>query len=213
MEFKKKKLGYDVSRPLETFYVTMDDADESGLRSISVVRDPAIGVMALCFNKQNQTIMEFAAIQDQRKIVGPTMIPEMDLFRSGPDGDYNLRFSKDVIKKLVDKFNKNNNNKSINIDHSGRMVQGFISANWIVEDQTYDKSKYYGFNLPIGSHFMEVQVEDDQFWKDYVKAEPLGFSVEGIFGIDVSPQKFSKNYIDTLSDEEVIDHFKKIFSI
>lgn len=210
--FKRKKLpGYGKVKELETFYITLDDFDEtSGLRSISLVRDPAIGIMALCFNKQEKVDLQFKAMAKEKKIVGFTMIPNLPLYRENEFGEgYNLVFTQDIIKRLVDKFNKKNNNKSINIDHKDRMVNGFISANWIVADKEFDKSRHYGFkNIIPGSHFMEVQVEDQNFWDEYCETEPLGFSVEGIFGVEAKPQKFS---IETATDEEIIEIYKEVF--
>jgi len=210
--FKRKKLpGYGKVKELQDFYITLDDQDETtGLRSISLVRDPAIGIMALCFNKQEVLDLQFKAMKKEKKIVGFTMVPNLRLYRENEFGEgYNLIFTEDVIKRLVDKFNKNNNNKSINIDHKDRMVDGFIAANWIVADKEFDKSRHYGFkNIVVGSHFMEVQVEDEKFWDEYVESEPLGFSVEGLFGIEQKPQKFS---IETASDEEILEIFNEIF--
>jgi hypothetical protein len=210
--FKKKKLpGYGKVKELETFYITMDDMDQtSGLRSISLVRDPAIGIMALCFNKQEKIDLQFKALKKEKKIVGFTMIPNLKLYRENEFGEgYNLVFTEDIIKRLVDKFNKGNNNKSVNIEHKDNMVNGFISANWIVADKEFDKSRHYGFkNIIPGSHFMEVQVEDQDFWDSYVEKEPLGFSVEGIFGVEAKPQKFS---LEQFSDDEIKELFFEIF--
>ena len=106
---------------------------------------------------------------------------------------------------MVDKFLKDNNNRALNIDHSNKMVPGFIQGAWIVEDPTYDKSRFYGFNLPVGSFFIEVKIEDKEFWLSEVKDEGrYGFSVEGLMSQKLMQMESvivdAPKYIDELID-------------
>lgn len=146
--------------------------------------------------------MEFSANKDSQVIAGPIMIPDTNIYRKDEDGEYYIQFSKDTIKKLTDKFFKNNNNRSINLDHSDVMVQGYIQEHWIVEDSTYDKSKYYGFNLPVGTSFVVIKVENEEFWNQEVKdLGKFGFSIEGILGKKL--MKYSKI---ELSEDDMISY-------
>lgn len=154
--------------------------------------------------------MAFSINKDQQILAGPTMVPYKNIYREDESGEYMVRFTPETIKKIVQKFFRNNNNWSINVEHTNEMVKGYITEHWIVEDPMYDKSKLYGFNLPVGSHFMLVKIEDEQFWKEQVKGEnKTGFSIEGILGQSlVALSKIEKDlsledFIDSLTELEL----------
>lgn len=132
------------------------------------------------FSKQ-----EFKQVDDKQIIVGPFLIPDFKIFRKEPDTgeEYFVVFSKEVIVQIVEKFNKGNNNLSFNVDHTNVKAPAYLMENWIIADSLYDKSKVYGYDLPVGSWFGVVKINDTNFWNEQVKG--LGkqsFSVEGILG-------------------------------
>lgn len=196
----------------------INDEDESGIKFISLVDDPAIEIKGFCFNKDILNKYELSANKERQIVAGPAMIPNKLIIRQDKSGNnYYIRFSKEVLRKMFNKFFKTNNNKSINIDHTNRLVPGYIEQFWFVEDTTYDKSKIYGYNLPIGTPFIEVRVEDKEFWKTEVKElSKCGFSIQGDFGEKLS--KFeseinNSNLVDVLNsmnDVEFIDLLKSI---
>jgi hypothetical protein len=157
---------------------------------------------------------EFSAIEDKQIIAGPALIPDINIYRKDDDGEYYVKFSKATIQSMVNKFNKGNNSKSINFQHSEQMVNAFIQQNWIVEDKLYDKSKMYGFDLPIGTWFVEVKIEDKQFWNDIVKGMDIkSFSVEGLMGQRLIKRASLEQIIDDLDENEVneiLEMFKDI---
>jgi hypothetical protein len=173
---------------------------------ISLVADPAISVMGMYFSSDIEKEYRFKAVKEQQIIVGPAMIADKKILRKdNNDNYYYVYFTKETIKKMVEKFLKDNNNRSLNIDHSNQMVPGFIQGAWIVEDPTYDKSRYYGFNLPVGTFFIEVKIDDTEFWLNEVKDEGrYGFSIEGLMGQKlVQMEKVSFDFDGTLSQEKI----------
>lgn len=210
----KPEIGYPIYEAL----IDESDKDDTGMRFVSIVADPAIEVKGMFFSKEGVLKnLEFKTIKDQQMLVGPALIPDKNIFRSDEDGEYYIRFSKDTVQKMVEKFNRNQNNRSINVDHSNRMVDGFIVENWIVKDSVYDKSKFYGFNLPVGTWFVCVKILDSKFWEDEVKGEgKYGFSIEGILYQSLTPMSLEKQYdsindlIDDLTEEDMLDLFNNL---
>lgn len=200
---------------LPIYEIEVDEEGNQGIRMISLVADPAISVMGMYFSTEIEKEFRFKSVKDQQIIVGPAMIPDKKILRKdNNDNYYYVYFTKDTIKKMVDKFLKDNNNRALNIDHSNKMVPGFIQGAWIVEDPTYDKSRFYGFNLPVGSFFIEVKIEDKEFWLSEVKDEGrYGFSVEGLMSqklmqmesVIVDAPKYIDELIDSLKEEELAD--------
>lgn len=169
--------------------------------------------------------MEFKVQKDKQIIVGPTMIPNKKIYRVEGDMEYMTMFSAETIRRIVQKFVRGNNNRSINLEHTNQMVPAYIMEHWIVEDPVYDKSKMYGFNLPVGTHFAAIKIEDEDFWMREVRGnEKIGFSIEGILGqklvhmaiekvsleieknTDADTVKMSEieEVLSTLTDQEVI---------
>lgn len=265
----KRKKAPRENLPIYEMFV--DDNDESGIRYISIVDDPAIEVQGHYFNNHkehkhsqsdavgytppcheyclcemingewiiNDDACEFcvnnkqfyddrnlrlskqklAAVRDQQIIVGPIMIPDQMIYRKDPNGsEYYLTYSADTIKKIVQKFAKMSNNRSINLMHSSELVKGYIMESWIVKDSVYDGSKAYGFDLPVGTFFGAVQVEDETFWNEQVKdLGRFSFSIEGMFptkllqmSVQIDSHKVINKYIDDLTEEELIALLKNI---
>lgn len=194
---------------LPIFEITFEEDDKKqGIKFVSLVNDPAIEVKGMYFNNDVKQY-SFKKIEEQMKVVGPAMIPEKLILRMDGDREYYVKFSADTIKKMFQKFNKENNNKSINIDHSKRMIDGFIEQNWIIEDNQYDKSKMYGYELPIGTAFIEIKVENEDDWNEIKELGKYSFSIEGMMGM--SPYRMVKNHvIDYFSDEEILELAKSI---
>ncbi len=199
---------------LPIYEITLEEDGNQGIRMVSLVKDPAIEVKGMYFSTEElekEKTYQFKTVDDKQIVVGPAMIPNKKILRRDEnDNMYYVVFKPETIKMMVDKFNKENNNKSINVDHSNKMVDAFIQQNWIVEDPTYDKSRYYGFNnIPVGSWFIEVKIEDANFWNSDIKDEgKYGFSIEGLMGQQLLEMSNDFNkFIDSLTDEEIYEIF------
>jgi hypothetical protein len=191
---------------LPIYEIEVDEEGNQGIRMISLVADPAISVMGMYFSSDIEQEFRFKSVKEQQTIVGPAMIPNKKILRKdNNDNYYYVYFTKETIKKMVEKFLSDGNNRSLNIDHSNQMVPGFIQGAWIVEDPTYDKSRYYGFNLPVGSFFIEVKIENKDFWLSEVKDEGrYGFSIEGLMNQKlVQMEKVSFDFDGTLSQAKI----------
>ena len=130
--------------------------------------------------------MVFSVIDEDKKIVvGAAMIPHKMIHRYDELGNlYYVFFTKESIKKMADKFLKEKRTDETSIEHNGRKLGSqkvYITESWVSEDSVYDKSHKYGFELPAGTWFVSMKVNDDKVWK-LIKDKSLnGFSVEGLF--------------------------------
>lgn len=166
----------DNSQNLPIYDITI--GDDGGVDMISVVDVPAIGVDFIKLKDQKK-ITFVSDKSDRQLLYGPFLIPNMLIYRSDEKmGEYYVRFSAAEIEKIAEKFNESLNNKNINFMHTDKEVDAFVSQNWIIEDDS-DKSKMYGFDLPLGTWFGAVKVKDQNFWLNQVKNDEVrGFSVE-----------------------------------
>ena len=196
--------------------IVCDDTNGTGIRLLSIVEEPAIEMMGVAFNKDNMTKdFQFKAQEDKQIIVGPAMIPDIKILRKDENGEmyYNV-FKKDTILKLVQKFNSSGTNRRVNVDHSSKMVDGYIMENWIVEDPYYDKSKMYGLNVPVGTWMVSIKVDDKEFWKTDVKElGKFGFSIEGVMGEKPLEYNIEKFVIEKKSGETKNEFISRCISI
>ena len=204
-----KKIYKNADLPVYEIYID-EEEQNTGIRFISLVESPATESIGVAFGK-DEDVMSFKKV-DQQRIAGYGMIPDKLIFRRDKKrGDYFVKFSKDTIKSMMMRFNKFNNNKSINVDHTEQIVDAFVAENWISEDSYYDKSKLYGIDPVIGGWFLIVQIEDQKFWDEKVKGEGrYSFSIEGL--MSHRPETYSKidQMIDNLSDDEVLSLFEDL---
>lgn len=130
--------------------------------------------------------MTFAvADEDKQILVGAAMVPNKMIHRYDDLGNmYYVYFSKASIRKMADKFLKQKRTDETSIEHNGIKLGSdkvYITESWVSEDPIKDKSSMYGFELPAGTWFVQMRVEDKKIWK-LVKDNMLtGFSVEGLF--------------------------------
>lgn len=210
MKGKLKKIDKE---KLPVYEIVVDENDNTGISLISLVDEPAIVMKGMLFSEE-KAMMSFKEVDEEKQeIVGPALIPNMKIYREDEKyGQYYVVFTKETIEKMVEKFNKFGSNRRINIDHSNQMVDGFIMEDWIVEDEVYDKSRKYGFEVPVGTYMIKVKIEDKDFWQSEVKENgKFGFSIEGLLGqqlVSLMKQEEEELTIDDLTLDDMLEIFE-----
>ena len=129
--------------------------------------------------------MVFSFDEDKRIVVGAAMVPNKMIHRYDDLGNmYYVFFSKESIKKMADKFLKEKRTDETSVEHNGLKLGSdkvFITESWVSEDPVLDKSHFFGFELPAGTWFVAMKVNDDKVWKMIKEKSLTGFSVEGLF--------------------------------
>lgn len=123
------------------------------------------------------------ADEDQRIIVGPAMIPQQLIPRRDAMGNiYHVYFTKETVKKIAEKFLKENKHNNTDVNHDDFVTtDNTLLESWIVEDKEYDKAKKYGYELPIGTWMVSYKINDDKTWNKIKSGELKGFSIAGNF--------------------------------
>jgi hypothetical protein len=169
--------------PVYKIIIPNEETEEFGVKVISIVDEPAIEEDFIYLNKTQQ----FKFDTDKKILLGPLLIPDKKIYRYSEElGEYYIIFEKDTIETIVKKFNKEGNHNNLNFQHnSGELVNGYLTENWIIENDM-DKAYYYKFNnLPIGTWMGKIYIDDQPFWDDVVKTGIVkGFSVELFAGIE-----------------------------
>lgn len=149
---------------------------------------------------------QFSIDEDQRIVVGAVMVPNMKILRRDEnDNPFYVFFSKETIKKMMEKFLKDMKMHNTDINHDGDVVQtNTLLESWISESMIYDKSRHYGFSLPVGTWFVSYRINDDETWKRIKDGELKGFSLAGEFYSKLIGKQTSN------MEQEIIDIIKSI---
>ena len=159
-----------------------ETADHFGVDAISVVKFPAIEENFVFFN--NDFLSLAKADEEKKQLVGAILIPDKKIPRLDKETneEYDVFFTKDTIKQAQKLFMASLNNNNHTFEHQ-EPIQGLtVVESWIKEDKKYDKSNMYGFNLPVGTWFVQVSAENNpDIWEAIKNKEVRGFSIEGYF--------------------------------
>ena len=83
---------------LETIELFIDETKlQDGVDAISFVNQPAIEENFIALSKHE---VKFKSIDDEKRmIVGIALIPEKEIYRRDGDKEFNIKFSKETVKK------------------------------------------------------------------------------------------------------------------
>ena len=149
----------------------------------------------------------FAADSERHIVLGPAMVPDQKIFRKDNEGNpYYVFFSPETIKMIAEKYMRNKYTDNNDQMHDGKAVKDvYVIESWIKEDDN-DKSNKYGFNdLPVGTWFVSMKINNPDIWGKVKKGELNGFSVSGYFE---EVAKFSKEEMFLYKVAEVLRNIK-----
>jgi len=162
--------------------VIADDSQELAIDAISLVTSPAIEQDFVYFGKEKNNLTFAKVDEEKRMLVSPALIPNKQIFRHDPntDSDYYVYFSKDTVRKASELYLKHNNHHKATYQHQDRVSGVLTVESWIKEGDS-DKSKLYGYDLPNGTWFVKMKIENDELWNKIKDGELKGLSIEGYF--------------------------------
>ena len=167
-------------KKLETIYLDIDEQNiQDGIDAISLVKFPAIEENWVALNEHK---VELKTIdEDKRIVIGLALIPEKDIYRRNGDYEYNIRFSKDTVRKASELYFKKLKNNNATLEHQEKTDGVTTIESWIVENPKIDKSALYNLNATEGSWVVVMKIYNDEVWADVKNGTYLGLSIEGYF--------------------------------
>lgn len=171
--------------------ITIDLFDfKTGINAISLVDVPAVGYDFLAFSDDSMRLA--FANEEQHIITGVALLADTPILRRRDDGSiFYIRFSRETIKNIVEKYSMMGLNNSVNLMHNDEL---FVDGIFLTESYIVDKER--GIcpiefkDVPDGSWIVSFKVENLSLW-DIIKSGVVkGFSVQGIFGLNEA-QSFS----------------------
>jgi len=194
---------------MELLELVINDEDESGVDFIALVDAPAVEKLWLAFNKQKEVDFQFKIQDADKRIVsGFFMIADLPIVRSNDMNEkFYVVFKKDTINKIVNKFFKHGYSNNINIMHNKNdEAEGVYVIESLIIDKERGINTPQGFDeVPDGSWWGSMRVENDELWEQIKAGVFNGFSVEGLFGQD-NGRELKEKIITRIRD--VIKNYK-----
>lgn len=186
---------------MKVFYITIDDA-VMGIDAISLVQSPAVEKDFLCFSKENKPI-ELKFDNSKHIITGVVCLADTPIYRYNEKlGEYYVVFTKETIRKMVEKFAKDGLFASVNLQHDDTK---FVDGIYMVESYITDKER--GINpiefsdIPQGSWVCSYKVENENLWNEIINGNKLnGFSLQGMFKLEEHFEKQEQPKVETFDE-------------
>lgn len=179
-----------------------------GVSAISLVDSPAIeeGFVKL---REDQKELKLSFDSDKQIVTGPVMIPGQEIYRNSSFylGECMIFFDAETIKAASELY-LSSNKSAVTLQHKDDTNKVKICESWIIEDTEKDKSKMYGFELPVGTWMASHHVEDLEIWEKIKSGEMNGYSIESIFeGIELAKEEkcMTDDEIDNMATEIVAE--------
>ena len=190
---------------MKTFELLLaDETDE--VYAISLVEKGAIEKDFVWFGKED---IKFATADDEQRIVaGPLLIPDKKIIRVDGKGEtYFVYFTADTIEKIAQRYMLRNYNAKATLEHSKPIEDVTLVESWVSKSRTADKASTYGFNLPAGTWYGLMKINNDDIWNNYVKTGVVNaFSIEGSFEHkQVSMTIQEDTFICQLEEQEAVE--------
>lgn len=179
------------------------DGELEGIQAISLVEAPAIDENWVTLSEQ---LLFKAQDQERRIVMGPALIPDKPIYRRKGEEEFHIFFSKETVRRSMELYFKNGRQNSATVEHEVGIASTTVVESWIIEGEQ-DKSKLYGFDLPVGTWMVSMKIESEPIWDEWVKTGRLkGFSIEGYFK---KREELSSH--EELTEEGFLEELKDIF--
>ena len=167
------------------FYIDINEDDNTGLDAISLVSTPAVEIDFLCFEKDDSIEISFSANEDKHIISGIALRADFPIYRRNGDYEYYVVFTKEIIRKIVNKYAKNGLFNSVNLQHNDH---NFTNKAIMIESYIIDKERgicpIEFSDIEDGSWYVSFHIEDEMLWNEVKDGKILnGFSVQGLFNL------------------------------
>jgi len=179
-----------------------EDAMFSGIEAISIVDRPAIEENFIALSKEHKVELQ-EVDAEKRILMGAALVPNKNIYRQNEDEEYYIYFSENTVRKASELFLMRGNQNKSTLEHEADLHGLSVVESWIIEDETHDKSRKYGMELPVGTWMVSMKVNNDEVWENYVKTGKVkGFSIEGYF---TDKLEMSSDFVSEREAKEILE--------
>lgn len=183
---------------LPVYKIIINDNDETGCTTISLVDNPAVEMPFLCFSKES--VHKLSVDDEKQTISGISMLADTPIYRRSERGEYYIVFEKDTIRKMVEKYAKNGYYNLVNLQHqSDKYVENVYMCESLIIDKERGLCPIEFKDVPDGSWYVSYHIEDKELWNEIKTSGHInGFSIEVLSGLELMENKLKHNKMNKL---------------
>lgn len=206
--------------PVYKAIINPDLSDDTGVDTISLVTDPAIGVNFMVFGSEDapakvsglpvkssdvvRSHFKLSQGEYKRILITPILIPDIPIYRNDNGDEYVIEFGKSAIKMIKEKYEALGNHNNFNFQHiNGTVVKARLTESLICSDKGFMHA--LGFDLPAGTWVGTIDVEDEAFFdQEILSGNVKGVSVEAMLSmLDFQKKIDSSEFMSASTDFEL----------
>jgi hypothetical protein len=176
---------------LPIFYATINEdlsgleLKEQGIQNIALVDSPAMLTEFLAFSEQKPYEFKFAIQEEQRIITAPVIVADLPIYRKVDDKEFYVVYKKDTNMQILQKYMLDGNQRKVKLTHgTSDLSKGVFVFEVFISDASRGIKQPEGFDLPDGTIFCSMKINNDDIWKRVKSGEVKGVSLEGFFDLE-----------------------------
>lgn len=127
--------------------------------------------------------------EEQRIITAPVIIADLPIYRKvnedGIEKEFYVVYKKDTNMKVLQKYMSDGNQKKVKLTHDTQdLSKGVFVFEVFMSDESRGISQPKGFDLPDGTIFCSIKINNDEIWQEAKAGKVKGISLEGFFDLE-----------------------------
>ena len=166
------------------------DLKSQGIQNIALVDSPAMLTEWLMFEEHKQVALKMALNEEQRIITAPVIVADLPIYRKqkdkyGIEKEFYVVYSKEQNMKILQKYMKDGNQNKVKLTHdTSDLSKGVSVFEIFISDESRGIQAPKGLDLPDGTIFCSMKINDNAIWEKAKKGEVKGISLEGFFDLE-----------------------------
>lgn len=194
-------------------YEAIIENEADGLSCISFVENPAMESNMLVFSEQRPVSL----FQENYKrcITGVVIRADHPVYRFDEYyGEYFIKFSKETIRELTEKYSKEKLLNNVSIHHNGKLIDDVVMLEFFIKDVEKGINPKQFTDIEDGSLFCTFKINNEELWNEILNGNFGGLSMELFIGLEQSYEKQQPTepdmfeYLFSISDKEFEDILK-----
>ena len=176
---------------LPIFYATINEdlsgleLKEQGIQNIAIVSDPAMMQSFLVFSEHKPYEFKFTLQEEQRIITAPVIVADLPIYRQIDGKEFYVVYKKDVNMKILQKYMLDGNQRKVKLTHDTTdLSKGVFVFEVFISDASRGILQPKGFDLPDGTIFCSMKINNDLIWNEVKSGKVNGISLEGFFDLE-----------------------------
>lgn len=189
---------------LPLFRALVDDGDDTGMLTISLVEMPAVQRDFLAYSAGEKMIKYSISDEEKRRVFGLVMLCDVPIYRRGEMGDeYYIVYDRPTIERMAEKFLAEHRQNDVDLNHSFEIEDGIRLTEIFIKDSARGLCPAGFEEVPDGSLFAEYHVLNDAVWAGIKDGTYKGFSLSGIFNVESFSNQNEKEKKNNMKMERI----------